>query len=452
MRPGRSPYAAPLDLLPGRNIISSMERSCHLRSPASCALAFALAVTCGAQDRRSADPPTAAALARAGKWREAEAAWRQFLNAQPSSVPAALGHIRALVHLDHAVEASQELKRLLEAHPDEPAVLREYAFQLSTLDKNPVDAERVLERITVIAPDDAEAWALLGSFHLGREHAARAGECFSRAAGIEPANPVYRAGLARANSLAGKDAEAEREFRAALASARPASHPAAFKWYAEWQAASGRLDESRAAYTKALEGEPSNPSLLLARAAVLTAAGKYADAEADIREARRLGASERESLNAMVRIYKGLGEQAKAAEAAAAVARAAELEEQRRANWRAAKADLDIAEKLMASGRAREALPLFLRVTSAAPGYADAWFGAAACYSASGDAVNAERYMREFLRLQPLSAEGHSALGIMLLEQGRTGEARTELEEAIRLDPSSSEAREALRALESKGK
>jgi Tfp pilus assembly protein PilF len=60
--------------------------------------------------------------------------------------------------------------------------------------------------------------------------------------------------------------------------------------------------------------------------------------------------------------------------------------------------------------------------------------------------------LQTFLRLQPLSADGHSALGLLLLSQQRIAEARAELEEALRLDPASTEAKEALDSLAARAK
>ena len=78
------------------------------------------------------------------------------------------------------------------------------------------------------------------------------------------------------------------------------------------------------------------------------------------------------------------------------------------------------------------------------PGYADAWFAAGMCYARTSDAKRAEHSFQTFLHLQPLSADGHSALGLLLLSQQRLAEARIEFEEALRLDPASTEAKDAL--------
>ena len=106
----------------------------------------------------------------------------------------------------------------------------------------------------------------------------------------------------------------------------------------------------------------------------------------------------------------------------------------------------------MRAERVSEARPLYIGVTRAVPGYAAAWFSAALCSARAGDAARAEQAFRACLRLQPLSADGHSALGLLLLSAQRIPEARAELQEALRLDPTAAEAKEALQALEAKPK
>ena len=101
----------------------------------------------------------------------------------------------------------------------------------------------------------------------------------------------------------------------------------------------------------------------------------------------------------------------------------------------------------MQADRFSEALPLYESVTKDVPGYAEAWFAAGMCYAHTAEAKRAEQSFRTFLRLQPLSADGHSALGLLLLAQQRSAEARAELEEALRLNPASTEAKEALDSL-----
>jgi protein O-GlcNAc transferase len=415
-----------------------------------------------------AQPPSCAALpavsleraachARLRQWKEAEEVYRAYARAHPESVPAALGHVEVLLRMaqeqvEYAVEASQELRKLVEAHPDDPAVLRAQASLLGNVEKNPRAAEEVLAKITQIASRDGDAWSLLGSFYLDSQRIEEGIRCFERAAALDSANPLYRAGLARGYAAAGRDAEAEKAFATAVETARPDSNPAVFVWYGDFLASAGRYDESGRAYARAVAANPADGEAWLKRAGVEVKAGRYREAEADTLAALERGAGEREVQTQLVRVYRGLGDGAKAQAAAAAVERAANAEEERRAKWRRARTTLDEADRLMQANRISEALPLYVRVTAEMPAYADAWLAAGVCYSQAGDAKRAEESFRTFLRLQPLSAEGHSALGLLLLSQQRIAEARAELQEALRLDAAAAEAREALQMLDARAK
>jgi Flp pilus assembly protein TadD len=61
-----------------------------------------------------------------------------------------------------------------------------------------------------------------------------------------------------------------------------------------------------------------------------------------------------------------------------------------------------------------------------------------------GRLPDAESAFRKYLSFQPVSADGHASLGVLLLEEGRGGEAIPELVEAIQVDPSLTEARKSL--------
>ncbi len=400
----------------------------------------------------------AACHAQFRQWREAEEVYRAYLQTHRDSVPAALGHIEVLLRMEEtsrlqhnvdgaveqAIEASEELAKLLEAHPEDPAVLKLQASVLGNVEKNPGAAEQVLAKITRIAPLDADAWSLLGSFYLDSHRIEEGIRCFEKSVSLNSANVLYQAGLARGYAAAGRDVEAEKAFTAALEKARPDSSPLVFLWYGDFLASVGRYEESSRAYSRIIAADPGDREAWLKRAAVEVRAGRYHDAEKDALQALERGAGERDAQVLLLSVYRGLGDDAKAQVAAAAVERASDAEEERRAKWRSTRTTLEQAEELMQAGRFSEALPLYNSVTRDVPGYADAWFASGMCYARTADAKRAEQSFQRFLRLQPLSADGHSALGLLLLSQQRIAEARIELEEALRLDPASAEARDAL--------
>lgn len=431
---------------------------------ASCSIARAQSVACNVLASGSLE--RAACHARLRQWREAEEAHREYLRTHRDSVPATIGHIELLLRMqkaarlardlegavEHGIEASEELSKLLAAHPDDPTVLKLQASVLGNLEKNPDAAERILIRITRIAPLDGDSWSLLGSFYLDSQRIEDGIRCFESAASLDSANPIYRAGVARGYAAANRSAEAEKAFRTALEAARPESNPFVFLWYGDFLAAEGRYEESNKAYSRIIAVDPGNGEAWLKRAAVEVRAGSYRDAEKDAVVALERGAGEREARTLLLRVYRELGEDAKARVAAAALERASDTEEEGRAKWRSSRSALEQAERLVQAARFSEALPFYESVTRDVPGYAEAWFSAGMCYARTADAKRAELAFQRYLRLQPKSADGHGALGLLLLMQQRTAEARAELEEALRLDPASTEAKDALESLTTRPK
>lgn len=423
--------------------------------------AFLLAEPASCAALPAASLERAACHARLREWTPAEKTYRAYLKAHEDSLPAAVGHIEVLLRMQeaslaeravqtaigHAVAASQELTKLLAAHPDEPAVLKLQAMLLGNVEKNPAAAEEVLKKITRIAPRDGDAWSLLGAFYLDSHRTEEGIRCFERAAAIDAANPLYRAGLARGYADAGRSSDAEKAFAAAVGAAKPDTDPAVFLWYGDFLSSMERYEESTKAYSRVIAVDPAGSAAFLKRAEAEAKGERYRDAERDVLEALKRGASEREAQTLLVRVYRDLGDSAKAQAAAASVERSAVSEEEHRAKWLRARASLEKADALMRAGRFPEALPLYASVTADVPDYADAWFSAGICYGQTGNGAKAEQSFRSFLRLQPGSAEGHSALGVLLISQQRFTEARAELEQALRLDPASAEAREALEIL-----
>jgi len=394
----------------------------------------------------------AACLVRVREWKEAEAVYRSYRVTHRDSLAAALGHAEVLLRMQHVVEATQTVRKLAEVHLEDPSVLKVQAWLLQNVEKNPPAAGGILERVTRIAPGDADAWRLLGSFYVDAHRPVDGVRCFERAVALDAANAVYRAGLGRAYAAAGRDAEAAAAFDTAIARAGQSTDPTVFGWYGDFLSSAGRHEESIRAYSRALAMDPSNGDAWLRKATAEAKAEHYRDAERDALEARNRGASEREAQTVLVRVYQGLGDGRKARAAGAAVEAAGREEEERRAKWRRAQRSLEEADRLMETQRFAEALPLYANVIADVPDYSDAWLAAGICYLETGEAARGEESFRTYLRLQPPSAEGHTALGALLLSQKRLSEARAELSEALRLDPGSTEAKEALDALDPRPK
>jgi tetratricopeptide (TPR) repeat protein len=175
---------------------------------------------------------------------------------------------------------------------------------LGNVEKNPGAAEDALKKITRIAPRDADAWSLLGTFYLDSHRTGEGIRCFETASAIDGENPLYRAGLARGYADADRTAEAEKAFAAAVTAAKPDTHPAVFLWYGDFLASAGRYPESVKAYSRVISADPGGATAWLKRAEAEARVELYRDAEGDALEALKRGASERQTQTLLVRISR----------------------------------------------------------------------------------------------------------------------------------------------------
>jgi tetratricopeptide (TPR) repeat protein len=105
---------------------------------------------------------------------------------------------------------------------------------------------------------------------------------------------------------------------------------------------------------------------------------------------------------------------------------------------------LAAAEALLRQGQYTAAARRFETISRAHPKAAQAWFGLAVCYSQMQRPAEVIAAITRYLELEPRSADGRAILGLALQSAARLPEARAELERALRLDPSQTEALQAL--------
>lgn len=96
---------------------------------------------------------------------------------------------------------------------------------------------------------------------------------------------------------------------------------------------------------------------------------------------------------------------------------------------------------LRATGRLREALPLFVRLTQLKPGTFEYWNNLGLVAREAGDAQTAERALQQALTLAPYHADVFYNLGLLQLQQQNWPAARVSLLDAVRLAPEFIEAR-----------
>ena len=146
----------------------------------------------------------------------------------------------------------------------------------------------------------------------------------------------------------------------------------------------------------------------------------------------------------LLRIYRGQGAAVKSAEQTAAITQLTAAENAQLATERELREALRQAEAAVDRGDCGAAVAPYETVTRLLPTFYEAWFPLGVCYSQRGRAADAEAALTKYLGYQPLSADGHAALGLLLSTQRRWADARSHLQQALDLDPALTEAAIAL--------
>jgi tetratricopeptide (TPR) repeat protein len=343
-------------------------------------------------------------------------------------------------------EAAQAVDSMLRENPDCVPALKLQAMIADLTEKDSAKAERILLRLTQLAPQDAEVWKTLGVYHAEREKGAQAVECLRRAVDIAPTVALYHAALGYAYGLTSEEEESDREFSLALRlnRASPRPDPQIHIVHGDSLVARARGEEAVDSFSRAIDIDDSLAEAFYKRAVAHNSLGQLGDAERDVRQAIRLGGEQR----GFYVLLAGILSAAERIEDAKTAAKRAEelalLEEAGKERNRKLRAALDRVESLMHAEKYTEAAREYEALVAAAPGYAEGWFGLAVCYSQTARAKDAEKAVRQYIQLQPASADGHAVLAALLVQQGRAIEAGIEAEEALRLEPSHEEAKRLL--------
>jgi tetratricopeptide (TPR) repeat protein len=236
----------------------------------------------------------------------------------PSAACAAFWKGRTLLAAGQTARAISWFRRGLNLRPDDAEALRWLAVAAYDLGARD-DAVAALGAVTRLRPDDARAWRTLALIFKENEEYRRAVPCYERSLAHDPGQPRVRLELAEALVALGRHAEAERQ----LASCRGlVSEADRVVLLAQCLAARGDRTRSREVLDAALAEAPGHPGLLGRRAELDRAEGRLAEALA--RLDRALAG---DPYNPAWLYHKGLvlGRLGRDAEAAAALARAAEL-------------------------------------------------------------------------------------------------------------------------------
>ena len=383
----------------------------------------------------------------AGKWKAAEGELRIYRNQHPDSEIAIVLHAEALIKLGEPFDAALELQGFLSEHPKALRVHELYAVLAGGPLKDSTLAASELEICVHLAPNDFLAWESLGDLDLDQAKADKAAEAYGHASRLEPGDAVAAASLAHAYAEQGLQTS---EGRVAHSPPTQRSNQSGKSsaivdyLYGVYLAEQGQGQESVNALSKALKFNPNSADTYYWRARAYEKLGNLKNAENDAREAIKLSPFDKEAPLFLITLYRKAGDMENAQKYAEIARKIADQEQATATFGRSLRDALDKAEPLLKQGNFAEATPLYESIISQLPTFYEAYFDLGMCYGQTRRPHESEEAFRKYLSFQPVSADGHAALGVLLLGEGRGQEATSELSQAIQIDPGAIEARKAL--------
>ena len=388
--------------------------------------------------------------AREGDWQAAEREFRKCRQQDPGSVECNVHHADALARLGQPYDGILELESFISGHPSAVPAVELYAELLQKVAQDYAGAERALEKATESVSDDPQLWRILGALYAAQRKAAEAIRCYERAIKLRPDDPLVLSGLAYSHGLNGQEDQAAKEFGRALQLNDKLHPPGAdvLVLYGGFLRNSGRAADSIPQLTRALQLNPHLWRVYYERALSYELCGDIARAETDAVRALQGAGDRRDIRLLLVRIYRASGKAAKIAEQLAAIQKLEDEENRYLATARDLRQALRAAEAAVDKGDCAGAVPQYEQVVHLMPSFYEAWFPLGVCYSQTGERAKAEQALTTYLKYQPLSADGHSALGLLYASIEKPREARRELRQALDIDPTDREAAAGLARIE----
>lgn len=392
-------------------------------------------------------------LARQSLWQEAEKQFRLAVQAKELLTEATVGHARSLFNLNQPFDALLEMETFLKSNPDSVPALNLYATLTSIVLQDNKQAITILERCARLAPNDPEIWQHLGNLYLVKQQTAEALECFKQATRLAPQDPLFLANLAYAYGLRNEISAANDEFAKALQLNKSASvpNPLVLLLYAKFLAEQNHWAEAIPAYSEMLQQDAHSSEAYYGRAIAYEKMRYYVHAEADALSSLEERGNRKDAYQLLLRVARAQKDQKKLEKYAAMILQLSSEEEKQQEDGRHLQVNLNKAEPLFNQGMFSEAAVYYEELLSRHPKFYEAYFALGICYSHMAQPGKAENAFRKYLLLQPLSADGHAALGILLSGRKSNEEALAELKRAIELDPNSLEARKTLARLYAAG-
>jgi tetratricopeptide (TPR) repeat protein len=379
------------------------------------------------------------------RWLDAEREYRLYRNEHPDSVDAIVRHAEALIKIGQPFDAALELQKFLQAHPDSRRALELHALVAADALHDPSAAEADLEKCVKLEPNDFFAWKSLGDLYLDQQKDDQAVGDYLAAVKLNPKDPIAVASLAYVRSRTNAQENPEAGFQEAVRLARePVEVIGVQTLYGRYLLDEGKKEGAVAAFTKVLDVDRRSAEALIWRAETYATLQQFSEAEADALAALEQSPKDKRSALLLVKLYRQQHKPEKAEQYAGIVQKIAADEDAYFAMGRTLRDNLAEVEPLLIKGDYKEAAVRYENIVRTLPTFYEAYFDLGMCYGQTGRLAEAEAAFRKYLSFQPASADGHASLGVLLLEQKRGNEAIPELEEAIQIDPTLTEARKAL--------
>ncbi|MCX5662996.1 MAG: tetratricopeptide repeat protein [Planctomycetota bacterium] len=244
------------------------------------------------------------ALAALNKFPEAEAEYRESLRLSPGRTDARANLAAVLAATGRRDEALKELREAFLRDPNHAGAAAALAMHL--IDRGLIpEAVPVLERAAALDPASADLRNNLAAALDQTGRGLRAIAEYQRAIAMQPENPGYHENFGNVLLRMNRFPEADEQF--AQAQRRGARSVALCRKRAAALVPQGRLVAAAEQVAQACAIEPANHELRALLGGLLAQAGRYADAERELREALRLKPGFAPAEQALERLHKATG-------------------------------------------------------------------------------------------------------------------------------------------------
>jgi tetratricopeptide (TPR) repeat protein len=248
-----------------------------------------------------------------GEFEASATSFRSAIEKESQNARALTGLGMSLNALGRPAEARPVLERAVGQAPADRMARLALANSLTELDEF-LQADELLRRLTEEDSKDAESWQYLAALRFRNNYHEQALEAVDRSLDLRPGDRDARILRARSLVSLGRLSEAEPLFRELAADPDAAADWEFLLGSTEYSFYAGDLETALARIADAISRRPQSGLLHYWKARILHHAGRTAEARAEGERAVALSPDLREPRGLLVRVYRELGMEAKAAE------------------------------------------------------------------------------------------------------------------------------------------